>query len=97
MADEKSSPKQLPKVKVVWDDVTDLAPILADELNVLQVNDRVYLTFAQVRFPLVEDPGPAEVVAHIRPMVRIAVSKDAWAKMLQLLNNMASKNSPTVR
>ena len=94
MPDEKRATPP-PKVKVVWGDATQLEPVLVDELNVLQVNDRVYITFGQVRLPLIQDPAPAEVVAQIVPVVRLATTKDTWAKMLEAMNRTKSRTGST--
>jgi len=75
-------------IDVFWGKGEALEPIFADNLHLQRINDQFYLTFGQVRLPLIETNPAERVVAEIRPVVRLIVPKDA----LQRVVNMLSRN-----
>lgn len=77
-------PKQ---VKLAWVDEPDLELTSVDELHLQVANDRVYLTFGQVRLPVNQEP----VSAEIRVVARLVATSAFLEKIGELLDNVRAE------
>jgi len=73
-------------MKMYWGKADGLDPVFADNLHLQRVNDQCYLTFGQIRPPMVLSGPPKDIEAEIRPIVRIIVSREALQRMADLLS-----------
>ena len=72
-------------MEVFWGKPEHLEPIFADNLHLQRINDQFYLTFGQIVPPLVEGSPNERMVAEIRPVARMIVTKDALGRISELL------------
>lgn len=75
-----------------WSDAKDVEPVFVDEMQIQGLDDRVYITFGQVRLPTVEagQQSPAEV--EIRPVVRLVLTPATLEKLLKSLSRVIEKS-----
>jgi hypothetical protein len=74
-------------VHPVWVEAQELKPIFADQLQVTRIGDVFHLTFGQVLVGLghKEEPGSTP---GIEPVVRVVISREALARMADLLTKV---------
>ena len=85
MADRKSAKPF--EAKAVWADALAVDPVFVDELYLQMVNDRYYLTFGQLRLPLVDPSDSSEpIVAQLQPVVRLIVAKGTLKRFAAALS-----------
>jgi hypothetical protein len=70
-----------------WSDPENLEPVFVDQAHIARLNDLFYLTFAQVRLPLVHkgSAGERAVKGEIRPVVKLILPKEALQMVAALL------------
>ena len=85
MADKPETKGSQPALEAYWGKADHLEPVLVDNLHLQRVNNQYYLTFGQIRLPLVEAPTE-RVVAEIRPMTRLIIPRDALRRIVELLS-----------
>jgi hypothetical protein len=74
-------------IDVYWGSGEDLEPIYADQLHLQSINQQYYLTFGQLRPPLVKEGVPVDkIVAEIRPVAKLIVTREAFKRIAKLLN-----------
>ncbi|CAN5881151.1 hypothetical protein BH11GEM1_BH11GEM1_23210 [soil metagenome] len=81
------------QIRAEWSDPRVLDVIVADELQLQDVGDRCYLTFGQVRLPIISEEMDENATGVIQSVVRLVVTKKALLEMLKAL----SRVSDTVR
>jgi len=57
----------------------------ADQLHVIRVDDRFYLTFGQTRVPVGSSGG--ELLGEIHPVARLVLTKQAMTAIVGILGN----------
>lgn len=80
---DKSDTKSGQSLEVFWGSPEGVEIVWADNLHLQRVNNQYYLTFGQVRPPVAE--GIERIVAEIRPVARLVVTKDALKRITDLL------------
>ena len=73
-------------LEVYWGSAEHLEPIFADNLHLQRIGDLFYLTFGQVRVPVLEGEQTKRLVAEIHPMARMIVPKAALDRIADLLH-----------
>lgn len=81
------------QVTAKWGDGSDLDQVFVDELLIHLVKERVYITFGQLKMPLV-GPETSQAVAEVVPMARVIITRDSLQKMLDVLNKLVDENPP---
>lgn len=71
------------EIKATWRSA-DLDPILVDHLHLQHIADCYYLVFGQSRFPLLLGNVSQGVEAEIKPVVRLALTAESFAKFKAL-------------
>jgi hypothetical protein len=76
------------RLEAHWAGDSDVAPIFADQLHVLGLNDTFYMTFGQLRPPVVEkEARPTDVVAEIKVVAKLILPRQALKQIRDLLNS----------
>lgn len=70
------------QLSVTWSDADHLDPVFADNMHMVLVNDQYYVTFGQLRLPIVpENSG----IGKIHPIARLIVPRDALQRIVEVL------------
>jgi hypothetical protein len=78
------------QVRAKWSDDADQNVVFADEVHFINVGDRCYLTFGQVRLP-VTTGSPDGIVAEIQPVAKIVITQELLHKFVDLLKSATEK------
>ena len=71
-------------LEVVWSSGDDIPLVYVDNMAMIRIKDRFYLTFGHVRPPVGKAEGTAR--AELKPVGRFVIERDALKRITSVLN-----------
>ncbi len=80
------------RLEVTWVSAEDLEPVFVDNLHLALVNNQYYLTFGQLRLPMVFPDPPTK--GRIHPVARFVIPREALQNIIALLRENVETKKP---